>query len=69
LQCGDGVWYAFLQLVLDGGRSKKGKIVLDELGSLVQFLGTIPTDGRLGFVVDLPPFLKLILGDLTHSKT
>lgn len=63
----DRLWDAVLQPIFDGRGAEEVKVLLDELGGLVQLFSTITTDGRLRLVVDLIPLLELVLRDLAHG--
>lgn len=59
----DGVGYALLELVLDGGRAEEEHVALDDLGGLVEGVAAA-VDGGSSLVVDGRPLLVLGLWDV-----
>ena len=65
----DGVGHTILQSILDGRRTQKGEVMLDDLRGLLELVRSVPTDGGGGGLVDLDPVPVLLLGHLSHRQT
>ncbi|GKT53098.1 hypothetical protein ColTof3_00437 [Colletotrichum tofieldiae] len=64
----DGLRDTVLKTILNSCSSEKVKVVLNDLGRLVQLVCTVTANGGAGLFKYLEPFLELLLGNFTHRK-